>query len=160
MQVCYDLEAVKATGEDYDIRLRVSKALFPFFKEALYNMGQLASELDGKARLAERQSEVVLEAHRQKVEARDQEVFTRIRARYKEVYEDNERAALKVITREFKDYWWIRARFRKEIKAGRELEVMRLFSLGLTSKQIGSKIGLHSGTVRKILLKVEREKSL
>lgn len=146
------IEKITAHKDTYTLKIAIPKTLLPHFQEIFHNFSDMAHDLAYKARLASEQSEERREAHRREVEERDSAVLEQIREAYAEAFEQtrNIREALKVVTMNFRDWWWIRAQFKKEVEAKRDLEIMRLANQGLIIRKIAQRVGLHPNTVCEI----------
>lgn len=129
------LEKMERDGDRFLVQLSIPCGQIDHWLTLLDSLATLSSDMCRGKRLAESANRWK-EQHQAKVDARDMEIRGRVRARYKEVFEQvrSEREAMKVITAEFSEYWWIRKAFREEVEVARDLEIVRLHGTGLNSK--------------------------
>lgn len=158
MQELFSIDKVEVTEETYILRIEVPKPLFHYFKSIFTAFIGISQELRFKAKIAEALSIQRQEQWRQEVRQRDDAIKSEMRSFYESLLLSGQdsSSAMKAVTKEFKQWVWIREAFRKEIKVKQELEILRLFKQGLTSFQIADRIGLHPGTVRKIISEGKR----
>ncbi|MCR4286805.1 MAG: LuxR C-terminal-related transcriptional regulator [Deltaproteobacteria bacterium] len=150
-----EIDKIKSAGDTFELRFIVSKDLYPHFKSVLEIIGAMSVTMGRMARVAEQLSDERRAARDKELRGRDDVVLAQIKARFGELCDTLPCIeAQKVITKEFREWWWIRQRWLDEIRVKREFEIMRLHGKGLSSKEIAKRVGLHPGTVRNLLTKV------
>ena len=135
------------------MQYRISKEMFYHFKTVLDMFGGMATELYRRQKLAEELSEEQKKNREFQLRLRDEG----IKAQMWDAFQAELQAgksyveAMKTITKAFKDYWWIKKKFRQEVIVWRASKVQQLTGQGKTGKEIGTLLGIKAGMVRKIM---------
>ena len=153
-----ELDKVISESETITLQITIPQELFLFYKLIFEAFESISKDLHYKARLAEIRSE---ERKAEWDRERKQE-FDAIKDKMRQFYQAclntgiSDKAAMKKVTVQFKDYSWLRKEFREELKAKRDLEIIRLCSEGLNSFQLSERTGISSSTIRKIILQYSK----
>lgn len=151
------IELEKVTEDENDVILHfvVPKDMLNAFQKVFHGFLLATESMSYKIRTNETVRQAHLEAHRKEVQGRfeviKEEIRTAYRAEFKHLKET--RKAFKNVRKKFKHYGFLVSEVQKEIRAKRELEILRLHNSGFTSFKIGDILSVSPGYIRKTIWK-------
>lgn len=148
-----EIEKVLDESENVTFTLSIKKEMLDGFIMVFNGLMEVNNHLCVKIKTAENKVKARIDAHQKATRAQHEAVKDHIRETYLEHLKDtlNSREAFKRTKTKYVEYAWLVAKIRKEFKAKRELEIIRLHNKGLKSREVAQKVHISPGAVRKII---------
>jgi len=150
-----ELEKVTETENDVILHFAVPKDMLNAFKTVFHGFLLATESMSFKIRTNETRMQAHREAHRKELQGRFEVIKEEIRTAYRAEFKTlkDTRKAFKNVRKKFKHYEFLVTEVQKEVRAKRELAILRLHNSGFNSLKISDILNVSSGYVRNIIWK-------
>lgn len=149
----FEVKKVEREDEKVTISFEIDKDLVDSFTLMLHALSELNGGVSAKIRQATARQRAELEARQGTVRASHEVTKEGIRKTYLEHLKriKDIKQAFKQTRKEYLLYSWLVKEVRDEFRAKRELEIFRLHNLGEAPPEIGEKLYMSPGAVRRVI---------